>query len=99
MERYLVKSQVTWGYLAVPGSVLLGGVAHFCHIVWQTGKLKLPTWKESLYPTLAYALDEETQELLAGKGPDRRPKSAKNTSDDMYLRFGDDGDNLRLRVV
>jgi hypothetical protein len=66
MEQYLVKIQVTWGYLAVLRIVLVGGVAYFCYIVWQTEKVKLPTWKESLYPTLAYGLDEETQELLAG---------------------------------
>ncbi|KAK4184738.1 hypothetical protein QBC35DRAFT_534713 [Podospora australis] len=63
-EKYVLHIQVQWGFFVPQVFILVLGGLYFSVVVWQTGRLGLPIWKEGFFPLLASGLDGETQERL-----------------------------------
>ncbi|KAK5659920.1 hypothetical protein OQA88_13384 [Cercophora sp. LCS_1] len=63
-ERFVLHFKVDWRFFLLLVITVLLGCVYFAGVLVQTYRLRLPSWKESSYPTLAYGLDDYTQSQL-----------------------------------
>lgn len=99
MERYILHVKVDWGFFVLLAVTLGLGCIYFVVIAVQTFRLKLPAWKESSFPTLAYGLDDDTQALL--KSADQNAnwsKEPRSLRKGLVMTLQDAEDGFRLRT-
>ncbi|KAK0725186.1 hypothetical protein B0H67DRAFT_641637 [Lasiosphaeris hirsuta] len=99
VERYILHVKVDWGFFVLLVVTLGLGCVYFVVIIVQTFRLKLPAWKESAFPALAYGLDDDTQALLKSADQNAyRSKEAKNLTRRLVMTLQDAEDGFRLRA-
>jgi hypothetical protein len=91
VQEWVIHVQVDWKFLAFPAVILSAGILYVVLSILESARLKLPTWKERILPTLLHGLDEEAQALLREEQSDSRSIEKASKS---KVHF--DGDRLRL---
>ncbi|KAI1133021.1 hypothetical protein F5Y10DRAFT_260647 [Nemania abortiva] len=93
--RWTTLVTVRWPFLIPPLISFLASVIYVALVVWETRRLGLPTWKETVFPMLAYGFQEEPQQLL--RVLDRMGK-AKAAGGAVTMSLSDsEGGEMRLR--
>jgi hypothetical protein len=69
-----------WQFIVIPAFYLLAGCTYALLTIWETQKLGLPAWKESMLPTLVYEVNKETRLLLAAADRTRDMDKASKTT-------------------
>jgi hypothetical protein len=100
--RYVLHIRVQWGYFSVLAVTVVGGCVYVVLVLVQTYRLGLPAWKESAYPTLAFAPDDaptlRTLRRASGVEKSRRPREVKRSRGQMVVGLTDAGEgDYRLR--
>jgi hypothetical protein len=89
----LIKIQ--WPFLTIPLLTLATSILYIALVIWDTHRLRLPTWKEDLFPVLGYGFEEEFQHLLRNADQSGNASKAENL---ITISFSDYGrQELRLR--
>jgi hypothetical protein len=92
--QWTTHIQIRWPYMTAPLVSLILGILYIVLTVWETSHLRLPTWKESAIPTLAYGLGEDQKTMLAEA--DRVGKMNKVAQNMMVRLTNDGGGDYRL---
>jgi hypothetical protein len=85
---------IRWPYMTAPLVSLILGILYIVLTVWETSHLRLPAWKESAIPSLAYGLGEDQKTMLAEA--DRVGKMNKVAKNMMVRLTNDGGGDYRL---
>jgi hypothetical protein len=92
--QWTTHIQIRWPYMTAPLVSLILGILYIVLTVWETSHLRLPTWKESAIPSLAYGLGEGQKTMLAEA--DRVGKMNKVAKNMMVRLTNDGGGDYRL---
>lgn len=90
----VIHIKIQWPFIVLPAVTLLTGYVYVLLVLWQTWRLKMPTWKESVVPLLSRGLNEEGQGLLRYAEENGRLRAFMRTS---RIDFNVNGD-IRLRL-
>lgn len=95
--EYVIFIRVRWVYLTVPAVVAVAGCVFVLLSIWETQRLRLPAWRNSLISTLTHSLDEESRVRLRQADMDGVLKTTyKETT--VYLDDASDGLELKVHV-
>ena len=85
--------RIRWGFFALLAGTVAGGCAYVLGVLAQTCRLGLPLWKESAYPTLAFAPGETaTRDLLHQSVADDGPRAVRRAKVTMVVGLQDTDD-------
>ena len=106
--RDVLHIKVEWGYFVPLVVTVAFGCAYVIGVLVQTFRLGLPAWKESAYPTLAFAPDDASAQVLlrAGtvvgeEGGNSHSRAVRRAREKVLIGLQEtlDGDGYRLRVA
>ncbi|KAH8722876.1 hypothetical protein GQ44DRAFT_828730 [Phaeosphaeriaceae sp. PMI808] len=102
-QSWTIHVKVNWPYLSYTIAMLTFGVLYVLLTIFETTRLSLPVWKESLLPSLLYGFDDETQSLLrrADEGGKMSHDGLIKSKDDVLvaLKYDEKAGCTRLAVI
>jgi hypothetical protein len=88
-QQWTVHYRIDWPFLATPAAAVLLGSAYVIAVVLESRRL--PVWKESVYPTLVYELDEDNRTKLRETFEKGELGGAENKAKRAVVRLENDG--------
>lgn len=64
MQQWVIHTRVRWGFMAGPFVAILSGSLFTILSIFNTRRLRLPSWKSDALATMVYGLDDEQREGL-----------------------------------